>query len=56
MRYTTVSFADPDERLLLPASIESMTLLRGGLQSVRRTETFRDYRRFLTQGRIVKQP
>jgi len=54
MRYTTVSFADPEERLLLPASIESMTLLRGGLQSVRRTETFRDYRRFLTEGRVVR--
>ena len=56
MRYRPVPFSDPDEVLLLPESIESITLVRGGLQSTRRTEIFRDYRRFLTAGRIVKQP
>ena len=30
-----------------------MTVLRGGLQSIRRTETSASYRRFLTTGRIV---
>jgi hypothetical protein len=56
MRYKPVAFGDPDEVLLLPASIESLSVLRGGLQSSRRTETFSSYRRFLTGGRIVKEP
>jgi hypothetical protein len=54
MRYSTVAFSDPDETLLLPESIESLTMLRGGLQSIRRTETFSGYRRFLTTGRVIK--
>jgi hypothetical protein len=52
MRYKTVAFRDPDEVMLLPESIESLTVLRGGLQSIRRTETFSGYRRFLTAGRV----
>jgi hypothetical protein len=54
MRYKGVSFADPDETVLLPDSTESMTIFRGGLQSIRRTEAFSAYRRFLTDTRIVK--
>jgi hypothetical protein len=30
-----------------------MTMIRAGLQSVRRTERFSAYRRFLTAGRVV---
>jgi hypothetical protein len=56
LRYQSVAFHDPDEVMLLPESIESLTLLRGGLQSVRRTDTFTGYRRFLTAVRIVKDP
>lgn len=56
LRYTPVRFSDPDEVVMLPHSIESMTLLRGGLQSTRRTWSYKDYRRFLTGGRIVRQP
>ena len=56
MRYRTMAFHDPDELMLLPSSIESLTVMRGGLQSTRRTETFANYRRFLTQGRVVKDP
>jgi hypothetical protein len=56
MRYKAVAFRDPDEVMLLPESIESLTVLRGGLQSTRRTETFSGYRRFLTAGRVVKEP
>ena len=40
--------------MLLPDAIESMAVLRGGLQSVRRNERFSSYRRFLTEGRIIK--
>ncbi len=56
MRYRPTAFSDPDETLLLPESIESLTVLRGGLQSTRRTERFSGYRRFLGAGRVVKQP
>jgi hypothetical protein len=54
VRYSAVAFSDPDEILMLPESMESLTLIRGGLQSIRRTETFDAYRRFLTRGRVVK--
>jgi hypothetical protein len=52
MRFRPVAFTDPDEVLVLPETIESITVVRGGLQSTRRTETFKEYRRFLTAGRI----
>lgn len=52
MRFRPVTFTDPDEVLLLPEAIESITIVRGGLQSTRRTETFSGYRRFLTEGRV----
>ncbi len=55
MRYRAVKFTDPDDSLLLPESIDSMTVLRTGLQSVRRTQTFSDYRRFLTKARIFRR-
>lgn len=54
LRYTPVAFTNPEEKVLLPASIDYTTVLRGGLQSVRRTDRFSDYRRFLTGGRVVK--
>jgi hypothetical protein len=51
-RFAPVTFADPDETLLLPHEIDNVTIVRTGLQSARRTETFKDYQRFLTAGRI----
>jgi hypothetical protein len=54
IRYKTVAFGDPDEVLLLPESIESLTIVRGGLQSTRRNQTFSDYRRFVTGGRVLQ--
>jgi hypothetical protein len=56
LRFRAVRFSDPDEILLVPESSESLTVVRGTLQSTRRTETFSDYRRFLTATRIVKEP
>jgi hypothetical protein len=56
MRYKPVAFADPDEVMLLPESVESLTVVRSGLQSTRRTETFRSYRRFLTASRVIRAP
>lgn len=52
MRYKEVSFSDPDETMMLPESIESVTVLRSGLQSARRTQLFSEYRRFLTASRV----
>ena len=54
MRYKEVVFSDPHEVMLLPESIESVTVLRSALQSIRRTQVFSDYRRFLTGSRIIK--
>ena len=54
IRYKTVAFSDPDEVLLLPESIESFTVVRGGLQSTRRSQRFSDYRRFVTEGRVLE--
>ena len=56
LRYKAVAFRDPDEVMLLPESIESMTVLRSGLQSIRRTDRYSSYRRFLTEGRVIKDP
>jgi hypothetical protein len=53
IRYKPVTFADPHEVILLPESSESITVVRGGLQSVRRSERFSGYRRFLTGGRVL---
>ena len=54
MRFKAVTFRNPDEVIRLPESIESITVLRSSLQSVRRTDTFGEYRRFLGTGRIIK--
>ena len=54
IRYKTVAFSDPDEVLLLPESIDSFTVVRGGLQSTRRNQTFSDYKRFVTGGRVLQ--
>lgn len=53
--YEPVRFEDPDELLLLPSEIVSVTVIRaGGVQRLRMTQTFRKYRRFLTQSRIIE--
>jgi hypothetical protein len=54
IRYKTIPFHDPDEAMLLPESIETLIVVHGGLESMRSRQTFTDYRRFLTAGRIVK--
>lgn len=54
IRYRRVAFHDPEETVLLPESVESVTVFRGA-QSYRITQKFSDYRRFTTGGRIVKR-
>jgi len=51
--YKAVTFADPAETLLLPESIETLAMVRGA-QSHRKKQVFSNYRRFLTNARIVK--
>jgi hypothetical protein len=53
IRYRAVTFHDPDETVMLPESIET---LQGGDTRLRKTQTFSDYRRFVTDGRIVGVP
>lgn len=55
-RYKRVPFTNPDEVLLLPASIESVTVHRsdtGGASRLRITQTFANYQRFVTESRIL---
>ena len=55
IQYRRVSFRDPEETLMLPAAIETVTVIRGGAtQRYRVTQRFSDYRRFLTGGRVVE--
>jgi hypothetical protein len=55
IRYRSVQFDDPRETLMLPASVESVQVVRGsGIQRHRITQAFTDYRRFLTEGRILQ--
>ncbi len=55
LEYREVAFTNPDEVMLLPASIYTTTVLRTGLQSTRRTQMFSDYRRFVTDSRIKRR-
>lgn len=55
IRYKRVTFRDPDERFMLPASIDTLTVIRNaGVPRVRKSQVFSDYRRFVTEGRIVQ--
>lgn len=54
IRYEPVTFTGPDETLLLPVRVESVSVIRSaGVQRLRVTQTYRNYRRFLTESRLV---
>ena len=53
IRYRAVRFDDPDETFLLPATIDSLTLIRNAT-SFRVRHEYSGYRRFVTGGRIVE--
>jgi len=53
IRYRPVVFHDPEEIVVLPESIDVLTVFQGA-QSYRITQAFSDYKRFITAGRIVK--
>jgi hypothetical protein len=53
--YKPVTFRDPDETLMVPSSVETISILRGaGTSRVRTTQTFSAYRRFVSESRIIK--
>jgi hypothetical protein len=55
IRYRAVRFRNPDETLLLPVSIETLTIIRNsGAPRVRKIQAFSDYRRFVTEGRVLE--
>jgi hypothetical protein len=55
IRYRPVRFSDPDETLMLPAEIISSSMWRnGGSAGSRVTQSFSNYRRFVTAGRIIR--
>jgi hypothetical protein len=54
IRYKLVTFTEPDEVVLLPESIEMMSVIRGsGSPRLRTTQRFTGYQRFVTGGRVV---
>jgi hypothetical protein len=53
--YKPVSFTEPDEVVLLPSSKDTLTVVRNsGTPRLRTSQTFRNYRRFITGARIVQ--
>ena len=55
IRYRPVTFQDPDETLMLPASVETLQVIRNsGAPRVRKTQVFSKYRRFVTDGRVLE--
>jgi hypothetical protein len=56
-QYQPIVFSDPEETLMLPSRIDSVSVIRAaGIQRLRMTQEFRNYRRFLTDTRIVEVP
>jgi hypothetical protein len=54
IRYKPVTFTDPEETLLLPSEITNLTVIRNsGIPRLRSTQTFSNYRRYVTAGRLV---
>lgn len=54
IRYRRVTFTDPDETLLLPARIDTFTVIRNsGSPRTRISQTFDRYRRFVTGSRLL---
>jgi len=54
IRYARVEFDQPPEWLMLPVSIDIVTVIRGaGVQRVRITQRLSEHRRFVTEARLV---
>jgi hypothetical protein len=54
IRFKAVTFENPDETLVLPASLSSLRVTRGsGTPRLRTMTEYKNYQRFLTAGRVV---
>ena len=53
IKYEPVKFRDPEETLLLPKSVRTISMVDNGV-SMLKLQTFHEYRRFITGGRVVK--
>ena len=54
IQYKPVRFENPGETLMLPAGVDSVTVIRGAtVQRFRISQRFTDHRRFLTGGRLL---
>jgi hypothetical protein len=54
IRYRRVEFQDPPEALMLPASVDTVTVVRGGgIQRNRISQRYSGHRRFLADARVV---
>ena len=55
IRYQAVRFTDPEETLLLPSGVDTVTVIRANdTQRMRISQTYRNYRRFVTGGRLLE--
>jgi hypothetical protein len=53
--YRSVTFREPDEIVMLPRSIDTVTIVRNsGVPRLRTNQTFSNYQRFVTTGRVVQ--
>lgn len=54
IRYARVEFENPRETIMLPESVDTVTVIRGtGTQRVRITHRLSNHRRFLTDSRLI---
>ena len=57
VRYRPVAFSDPDETLLLPSTVELMTVWRNaGVERLLTIHEISNYRRFVTGSRLLSGP
>src|SRR5262249_31647120 len=57
IRERQVAFYDPDETVLLPASIDSLTVFRGSaVPTLHTSQRFANYKRFLADSHLVTEP
>jgi hypothetical protein len=55
IRYEPIAFIDPDETLMLPERVDTLVVIRdSGTPRMRITQTFANYRRFVTESRIIR--
>jgi hypothetical protein len=54
IRYRRVEFTNPPDTLMLPAEVDTITIIRGGgVQRTRITQRFSEYRRFIADARVL---